>query len=108
MKAMSDYLTEQKTISFAYDATLRSSPRITKRSRWRAPGQPITLDPRQDPGDSRRWLFQCRTAVRRQDVLTVLDKTPTPTPSPVPGTIDHLIEELKHKYHKPLPARTYC
>ena len=35
LKAMSDYLAAQQAISFAYDASSRSSPRTNRSSHWR-------------------------------------------------------------------------
>ena len=104
MKAMSDYLTAQKTISFGYDANLEivtpDHQKIMLANSGTADlSRPDKIRATRDGGfSSVEMLFDGKTlTVEHKDAKTYAQ-------TDVPGTIDHVIEVLRDKYHKPFPG----
>ena len=104
MKAMSDYLTAQKTISFAYDANLEivtpDHQKIMLTNSGTADlSRPDKIRATRDGGfSSVEMLFDGKTlTVEHKDAKTYAQ-------ADVPGSIDHVIEVLRDKYHKPFPG----
>jgi hypothetical protein len=104
LKAMSDYLAAQKNISFKYDTNLEI---VTKDHQKLLLASSGTMDlARPDKIHATRWggfanlemMFDGKT-------LTVLGKDANLyTQIEVPGTLDHLVDELRDKYHRPVPG----
>jgi len=104
LKAMSDYLVEQKALSFGYDVTLEVITKEGQNLGLAASG--IVVLNRPDKIRATRsagfadveMLFDGKT-------LTLLGKIANRyTQVEVPGTLDNLIDELREKYHRPMPA----
>ena len=104
MKEMSDYLTAQKSISFGYDATLEIVTPDHQKIMLANSGaadltRPDKIRATRDGGfSSVEMLFDGKTlTVEHKDAKTYAQ-------TDVPGTIDHVIEVLRDKYHKPFPG----
>jgi len=104
LKAMSDYLAAQKTLSFEYDATLEV---VTKEE------QKLALVSSGDVSLSRPDKILVTRAGGFADVemsfdgktLTILGKNQNIyAQQDMPGTINHLVDELRFKHNRPLPA----
>jgi hypothetical protein len=104
MKAMSDYMAAQKTISFGYDADLEIVTPDHQKLMLANSGtvdlsRPNKIRATRDGGFSNvEMIFDGKT-------LTVLHKNANDyAQADVPGTLDHLIDELRDKFHKPVPG----
>jgi len=104
MKAMSDYMAAQKAISFSYDADLEIVTPDHQKIMLANSGKvdlsrPDKLRVMRDGGfSSVAMIFDGKT-------LTVLHKEANIyAQADVPGTLDHLIDELRDKFHKPVPG----
>jgi hypothetical protein len=104
MKAMSDYMAAQKTISFGYDADLEIVTPDHQKLMLANSGtvelsRPDKIRATRDGGFSNvEMIFDGKT-------LTVLHKdAKLYAQADVPGTLDHLIDELRDKFHKPVPG----
>ena len=104
LKAMSDYMAAQTAMSFAYDATLDV---VTK------DGQKLALVSSGDVLVNRPDKIRTTRAGGFGDVelsfdgktLTLFGKNANVYAQvEVPGTLEHLVDELREKYHRPLPA----
>lgn len=104
MKAMSDYLASEQAISFAYDANLEV---VTTEKQKLALASSGTVDLSR-PGKirvTRSGGFANTESVFDGNVLTILGKNKNAyVQIGIPGTVDHLIDELKDTYNRPLPA----
>jgi hypothetical protein len=104
MKAMSDYMAAQKTISFGYDADLEIVTPDHQKLMLANSGtvdlsRPNKVRAMRDGGFSNvEMIFDGK-------ILTVLHKNANAyAQADVPGTLDHLIDELRDKFHKPVPG----
>ena len=104
LKAMSDYMTEQKAISFAFDATLEVVTKDNQKLALASSGTVILNRPdkiratRAGGHAGVEMLFDGK-------MLTLFNEYPNLySQIDVPGSVDHLIDELKDKHNKPLPA----
>ncbi|HEY5774623.1 MAG TPA: DUF2092 domain-containing protein [Xanthomonadales bacterium] len=104
LKSMSDYMSEQKSFSFNYDSILEV---VTPE------GQVIGLASSGSLTFSRPDKIRATRSGGFVDVatnfdgktLTILGKNLNKfTQVEIPGTVDHLIDELKNTYNRPLPA----
>ncbi len=104
LKAMSDYVASQKTVSFGFDATLEVVTKDNQKLALASSGA-INLE---RPGKIRatragghadiEMLFDGKT-------LTLLGKGANLYTQIVePGTLDNLVDQLREKYKRPLPA----
>jgi hypothetical protein len=104
LKAMSDYMAAQKSLSFGFDATLEVVTKDEQKLALASSGT-VTLK-RPDKIRVTRaggfadveMSFDGKTLIllgKNLNLYTQLD---------VPGTIDHLVDELKDTYKRPLPA----
>ena len=103
MKAMSDYMAKQNAISFGYDADLEivtpDHQKLTLANSGTVDlSRPDKIRATRDGGFSNvEMIFDGKT-------LTVLHKDANAyAQADVPGTLDHLIDELRDKFHKPVP-----
>lgn len=104
VKAMSDYLAAQKAISFAYDTNLEvvtpEHQKILLASSGKIElGRPDKIRVTRSGGFANVELtFDGKT-------VTLLGKDANLyAQAEVPGTIDHLIDELRDKLHRPVPG----
>jgi hypothetical protein len=104
LKGMSDYMASQKSISFAYDSILEVVTKDHQKIGLASSGT-IALK-RPDKLRATRFggfadvemLFDAKT-------LTMLGKNANVYAQiDIPGTIDHLIDELRDEHNRPLPA----
>lgn len=104
VKAMSDYLAAQKAISFAYDANLEVVT-VEKQKLALTSSGTVTLERPDKIRAQRSGGFADVGMVFDGKTLTLLGKNANLySQLEVPGTIDHLIDELKDTYKRPLPA----
>jgi hypothetical protein len=104
VKAMSDYLAGQKTISFEYDSTLEI---VTKQGQKLgiASSGTVTLSRPDKIRATRTGGFADVELVFDGKTATLIGKHANAyAQADVPGTIDHLVDELRDKFHRPLPA----
>jgi hypothetical protein len=104
LKAMSDYMAAQKAFSFEYDATLEVVTREEQKLALLSSGA-VTLSRPDKILVTRAGGFADVEMSFDGKTLTLLGKNLNLyTQLDVPGTIDHLVDELKDKYNRPLPA----
>ena len=104
LKAMSDYLAAQKAISFSYDSNLEIVTKDKQKLALASSGT-VTLDRPDKARVTRHGGFADIEAVFDGKTLTLLGKnTDLYAQVDVPGTIDHLVDELRDKYHRPVPG----
>lgn len=104
LKTMSDYMVAQKSISFGFDAIFEVITQDDQKLALASSGTAILNRPdkirvmRSGGFADVEMSFDGKT-------LTLLGKNHNIyTQIEVPGTIDHLVDELKDKYNRPLPA----
>ncbi len=104
LKAMSDYLDAQKAISFDYDAALEVVTNDKQKLALASSGT-VTLNRPDKIRAARAGGFVDVETLFDGKTLTLLGKNANKyTQLEVPGTIDQLIDELRNKYDRPLPA----
>jgi hypothetical protein len=104
LKAMSDYMTAQKAISFAYDATLEVVTKQEQKLALASSGT-VTLNRPDKILVTRSGGFADVEMSFDGKTMTLLGKNLNLyTQLDVPGTLDHLVDELKDTYNRPLPA----
>lgn len=104
LKAMSDYMAAQKSISCAYDATLEVVTKDEQKLALASSGT-LTLHRPDKIHVTRSGGFVDVDLSFDGKTLTLLGKNLNLyTQLEVPGTVDHLIDELRFTYNRPLPA----
>ncbi len=104
LKAMSDYLAAQEAISFSYDATLEVVTKDDQKLALASSGE-TTLRRPNKLHTTRAGGHADIEVVFDGTTLTLLGNTANAyTQIEVPGSIDHLIDELHEKYNRPVPA----
>jgi len=104
LKAMSDYLAAQKAISFSYDTNLEIVTKDKQKLALASSGG-MTLNRPNKLRATRHGGFADVEAVFDGKTLTLLGKTANLYGQvDVPGTIDHLVDELRDKYNRPVPG----
>ena len=104
LKAMSDYLDAQKAISFDYDAALEVVTNDKQKLALASSGT-VTLNRPDKIRAARAGGFVDVETLFDGKTLTLLGKNANKyTQLEFPGTIDQLIDELRNKYDRPLPA----
>ena len=104
LKAMSDYMAAQTSISFEFDATLEVVTNEEQKLALASSGTLVLKRP-DKIRVTRAGGFADVEMSFDGKTLTLLGKNLNLyTQLEVPGTIDHLVDELKDTYHRPLPA----
>jgi hypothetical protein len=104
LKAMSTYMAEQKALSFEYDANLEIVTRDKQKLALASSGA-VALSRPDKIRATRSGGFLDTETVFDGKTLTLLGKNKNIyTQVDIPGSIDHLVDELKDKYNRPLPA----
>ena len=104
LKAMSDYMAEQKSISFSYDAILEVITRDHQKLGLASSGTVVMKRPEKLRA-TRLGGFADVEMVFDGKTLTLFGKNVNAYAQlEIPGTIDHLIDELRAKYNMTLPA----
>ena len=103
-KAMSDYMASQKAISFAFDATLEIVT-IDEQKLGLASSGSLVLNRPDKIHVARTGGFTDVEMFFDGKTMTLLGKNLNVyTQVDIPGNIDHLVNELKDTYGRPLPA----
>jgi len=103
-KAMSDYLAAQKAMSFDYDVNLELVSTQQQKIALVSSGS-MTLNRPDKFHMTRTGGFANAEMVFDGKTLTLLGKnTNLYTQVEAPGTIDQLVDVLRDKYHRPVPA----
>jgi len=104
VKAMSDYMAAQKSISLTYDAILEIVTKDHQKLGLASSGT-VTMKRPDELRATRTGGFADVEMLFDGKTLTLFGKNANLyTQVEIPGTIDHLIDELRVKYHKTLPA----
>ncbi len=104
LRAMSDYLAAQKTISFDYDTNLELVTTQQQKIGLASSGT-LTFERPDKLHATRSGGFANLEMVFDGKTLNLLGKNANVyTQIEAPGTIDHLVDELRDKYHRPVPA----
>jgi hypothetical protein len=104
LKAMTDYLAAQKSISFEYDSTLEVVTRDEQKLALASSGM-LVLERPDKLRTTRAGGFADVEMIFNGKTLTLLGKNLNAyAQEEVPGTVDHLIDELRVKHNRPLPA----
>ena len=104
LKAMTEYVAAQKAISFDYDVNLEVVTKDDQKLTLAASGN-VELARPDKVRASRSGGFADIETVFDGKTLTILGKNMNIyTQVAIPGSIDHLVDELREKYHRPLPA----
>ena len=104
LKSMSDYMAAQKSLSFGFDATLEVVTSDEQKLALASSGT-LTLKRPDKIRVTRAGGFADIEMSFDGKTLTLLGKNLNLyTQLEVPGTIDHLVDELKDTYNRPLPA----
>ncbi|MBD9520584.1 DUF2092 domain-containing protein (plasmid) [Ensifer adhaerens] len=104
LKAMTDYLASQNALSFAYDSNFQVVTNSDQKLGLASSGT-VTLSRPDKVHTTRSGGFVDSEALFDGKTLTLLGKNLNKyTQVEIPGTVDHLIDELKDKYDLPLPA----
>ena len=104
LKAMSDYMGAEKSLSFEFDATLEVVTTDDQKLALASSGT-VTLKRPDKIRVTRKGGFADVEMFFDGKTLTLLGKNLNIyTQLDVPGTVDHLIDELRDTYQKPLPA----
>src|SRR6476660_840079 len=104
LKAMSDYLAAQKAISFDYDSNLEIVSTQQQKIGLASSGT-LTLNRPDKLHVTRNGGFANIEMVFDGKTLTLLGKNANLySQVEAPGTIDQLVDVLRDKYHRPVPA----
>jgi hypothetical protein len=104
VKAMSTYMAGQKSISFAYDSILEVVTKDHQTLALASSGN-VSLRRPDKIRATRSGGFADVEMLFDGKTLTMLGKNANLyAQADIPGSIDHLIDELKNKYNRPLPA----
>jgi len=104
LKAMSDYLAAQKAISFDYDSNLELVSTQLQKIGLASSGK-VTLNRPDELHATRTGGFANIEMVFDGKALTLLGKNANLYAQiEAPGTIDQLVDVLRDKYHRPVPA----
>jgi hypothetical protein len=104
VKAMSDYMAAQRTISFGYDTNLEVVTKDHQKILLASSGS-IDLSRPDKIRVMRSGGFVDAEIIFNGKVLTVVGKNANAYAQlDIPGTLDHLVDELRDKYHRPVPG----
>src|SRR5262249_20179804 len=104
LKAMSDYLAAQQAISFEYDTSLEIVTKDKQKLALASSGT-LVLNRPDKLRMTRRGGFANVELFFDGKMLTLFGKNANAYAQlEAPGTIDHLVDELRNKYHRPVPG----
>ena len=104
VKAMSDYLASQNAISFDFETNLEVVSRQNQKLGLASSGT-LTLNRPGKISATRHGGFANVEFASDGKMMTLLGKdAKVYAQVPAPATIDQLVDELRDKYHKPVPA----
>ena len=104
VKAMSDYMAAQQAISFSFDTDLEIVTKDKQKLALASSGT-VTLKRPDELHVTRRGGFADIEAIFDGKTLSLIGKNANLYGQvDTPGTIDHLVDELRDKYHRPVPG----
>jgi len=104
LRAMSDYVAKQSSLSFDYDAALEVVTKDSQKLALVSSGT-VNLTRPDKIRATRSAGFADVEVLFDGKTLTLVGKNANLYAQvDVPGTIEHLVDELRDKYHRPLPA----
>lgn len=104
LKAMSDYLAAQKSISFGYDTNFEVVTKDHQKLLLASSGT-VDLSRPDKLRATRTGGFANTEMTFDGKTLTLLGKNANIyAQADVPGTVDHLVDELRDKFHRPVPG----
>jgi hypothetical protein len=104
LKAMSDYMAAQKIMALSFDTNLEVVTKDKQKLTLASSGT-VTLNRPDKIRATRHGGFADVEMVFDGKTLTLLAKVVNLYGQvDVPGTVDHLINELREKYHRPVPG----
>jgi hypothetical protein len=104
LKAMSDYMAAQKVMSLSFDTNLEIVTKDKQKLTLASSGT-VTLNRPDKIRATRHGGFADVEMVFDGKMLTLLGKDANVYGQvDVPGTVEHLIDELRGKYHRPVPG----
>jgi hypothetical protein len=104
LKAMSDYMARQKSISFEYDSILEVVTKDHQTLSLASSGTIVLRRPDKIRA-TRSGGFADVMVLFDGKMLTLLGKNANSyAQADIPGSLDHLIDVLKDKYNRPLPG----
>ena len=104
LKAMSDYMAQQKAISFAYDTNFEVVTKDHQKLLLASSGKVEMGRPDKFRATRSGGFANVETTFDGK-TLTLLGKDDNLyAQAETPGTVDHLIDELRNKYQRPVPG----
>jgi hypothetical protein len=104
VKAMSDYMAAQQAISFSFDTDLEIVTKDKQKLALASSGT-VTLNRPDKLRVTRHGGFADAEAIFDGKTLSLIGRNANVYGQvDVPGSIDHLIDELRDKYHRPVPG----
>jgi len=104
LKAMSDYMAGQTAIAFDYDTSLEVVTKEQQKVMLTSSGK-VTLNRPDKIRATRDGGFSNAEMIFDGTTLTMVNRNVNQyAQAEVPGTIDHLTDELRDTYHKPVPG----
>jgi hypothetical protein len=106
VKSMSDYMAAQKAISFSFDTDLEIITKDKQKLALASSGT-VTLSRPDKIHFARHGGFADVEAIFDGKTLSLTGRNANANlygQVEVPGSIDHLIDELREKYHRPVPG----
>jgi hypothetical protein len=104
LKAMSDYLAAQQVLSFEFDATLDVITDDEQKLALASSGTATLNRPDKIRATRSAGFADVEMSFDGKTLTFVNKNLNTYAQADVPGTIDHLIDELRDKYNRPVPA----
>lgn len=104
LKGMSDYLAAQKAASFAYDANLQIVTNSDQKLGLTSSGTVVLSRPDKVRATRSGGFVETETLFDGKTLTLVGKNLNKYTQVQIPGTVDHLINELKDVHGLPLPA----
>jgi hypothetical protein len=103
-KAMSDYLAAQTAFSFDYDSTLEVVTTDDQKLGLASSGSAAVERPDKLHATRAGGFASVEAAFDGQTLIFFNKDANLYAEAQVPGSLDHLIDELRETYHRPLPA----
>jgi hypothetical protein len=104
LKNMSDYMSAQKNISFNYDTNLEVITKDQQKLALASSGTVILNRPDKIRTTHSGGFADVEMLFDGKNLTLFGKNANLYTEIPAPGTIDHLVDELRDRYNRPLPA----
>ena len=104
LKAMSDYMAGQKAIAIEYDSYLEVVTKQNQKLGLASSGTVVLNRPDKIRATRTGGFADVELGFDGKTLTLLRKDTSQYAQVEAPGTIDHLIDELRDKYHRPVPA----